>query len=163
VTFNNRLWAAGEWIYVLNPETGDVIYQSEQVPGELTWASGFWPIIYKEYLIGAHREAVYAFKGSTTSPDTQPCLSAYPNPFTDEITVRFVLPEESPIKFYVYDLCGRLVNWGDEGVKSPGVHLFSWRGDNYRGKKVSSGIYFISIEKKGGERVTTKVVYLKGR
>ena len=55
-------------------------------------------------------------------PEIQLSLSAYPNPFTTQTTIGFVLPEESPVKLDIYDMSGRLITTLLDQRISPGLH-----------------------------------------
>ena len=79
-------------------------------------------------------------------------LEIYPNPFTRMTTIKFSTGQctelcPGRITLKVYDAAGRLVkdfNDLDEigQLKSP----IYWYGDDNRGRRVSSGVYFVKIE-----------------
>jgi hypothetical protein len=85
-------------------------------------------------------------------------VSAYPNPFSDRISLRFEIENPSvPVTFAIYDLSGRLVRNLAKNRRMPaGKNELQWDGRNDGGMEVSPGIYFyrmISGGKVGGGKL----------
>ena len=80
----------------------------------------------------------------------------YPNPFSDETTIRYYLPKPSSIQLSVMDLRGRRIAQLDSGNKSAGIHKLCWNrtGTN---SKIGSGIYFLILESEG-KKFTQKMI-----
>jgi protocatechuate 3,4-dioxygenase beta subunit len=78
---------------------------------------------------------------------------AYPNPFRSETTLRFSLPQESPVEMSVYDAEGRQVQTLVRGTLPAGYHTAHWDGRDARGRAVGRGIYFSRLKTSAGERV----------
>ncbi|UCE17255.1 MAG: VCBS repeat-containing protein [Gemmatimonadota bacterium] len=70
----------------------------------------------------------------------------YPNPFNPETTIRFALPRSGRVRLAVFNIKGELVKKLREGETSAGYHEITWNGTDNQGQKVSSGIYFYSME-----------------
>ena len=96
---------------------------------------------------------VKALTNSTTSISgeewaaSQP-LSAdpvYPNPFSSQVTVPFVIAESGPVNISVFDLSGRQVRTITSQEFAAGAHTVSWEGTDDSGNRVTSGIYFVRI------------------
>jgi hypothetical protein len=87
-------------------------------------------------------------------------VSAYPNPFNPETTVRYTVPSRGHVEIAVYDLRGErvatLVNRGQDA----GAFTVRWSGRTDAGAPVSSGVYFARIVTPAGER-SYKLVLLK--
>lgn len=49
-------------------------------------------------------------------------LTNYPNPFIDQTTVRYVLPESSQVKLVLYDVCGKEIRTLKHEFQSEGTH-----------------------------------------
>ncbi|MES2730569.1 MAG: malectin domain-containing carbohydrate-binding protein [Bacteroidota bacterium] len=64
-------------------------------------------------------------------------LQAYPNPFTDKVTISFTLPETSPAKLEVYNLQGKLVKRLFDG-EAEGGKLYELEMD---GSGLNNGLY----------------------
>ncbi|QNJ98738.1 T9SS type A sorting domain-containing protein [Constantimarinum furrinae] len=72
-------------------------------------------------------------------------VTAYPNPFSDSITIEFNLPVNDEYLVEVFDMLGRKVNTLLKGCAS-GKQKWVWTGTNDTGRKLNSGLYFISIK-----------------
>jgi len=73
-------------------------------------------------------------------PEIQLSMSAYPNPFTSQTTIGFVLPEESPVKLDIYDMSGRLVSTLLDQRMTPGLHQVVYVPNNAR-----TGLYLCRL------------------
>ena len=73
-------------------------------------------------------------------------LSAYPNPFNPNTTIRYSIPKNSDIAITIYDLLGNEI-WTQNNLGvSTGIYETTWSGVNNFGLKVSSGIYLVKIQ-----------------
>lgn len=79
----------------------------------------------------------------------------YPNPFNAVTTVRFWLPQTSPVKIKLMDLLGKERKLLLDGTLSGGSHEF-----NIDGRQLVSGIYFCQFEW-NGQRQIHKILLLK--
>jgi len=69
-------------------------------------------------------------------------LSNYPNPFTGETTIEFVLPKNSPVTLYVSDAMGRTIEvLLDNENKQSGINSITFDGNRY-----PAGMYYYSIQ-----------------
>jgi hypothetical protein len=87
-------------------------------------------------------------------------VSAYPNPFNPETTVRYTLPAKGQVLLEVYDLRGEKVATLVSETKDAGAYTATWRGLGDTGATVSSGVYFAKLSTPAGER-SYKLVLLK--
>ena len=79
-------------------------------------------------------------------------IQTYPNPFTDNLTVRFELPHSGMVTLNMYDVSGRLVSGVYHGSLERGDHEFK-----VDGSKWAAGLYhFEMIFNK--QRVVRKIV-----
>ena len=79
---------------------------------------------------------------------------SYPNPFTDQTTIAFTLPESASVRLAVYDVMGRRVASLVDQQMSPGTHRVTWSGHAEDGRRLSSGTYFYRL--RAGDFVTTR-------
>jgi len=85
---------------------------------------------------------------------------AFPNPFNPVTTLRYNLPNQSPVKITIYDLLGKKVTTLISKTQDAGLKSVTWNATNDNGKPVSAGVYFYQI--KAGDFVQTrKIVLLK--
>lgn len=84
----------------------------------------------------------------------------YPNPFNPSTTVRFSVPEQSPVKITVFNLLGQRIITLVDKVYEPGYHTVVWNGTDSRNRLVASGIFFYEF-RAGNEVDIKKMVLLK--
>jgi hypothetical protein len=90
---------------------------------------------------------------ATIKPMEFRLYNPYPNPFNPVTTIRYELPESSPVRLIVYDCIGRMVSVLVHGIKEPGVHEVLWNGIDSNGGFVGSGVYFFCLT--AGEHTAT--------
>ncbi len=81
-----------------------------------------------------------------------------PNPFNKTLSINLSIPEKGRLKLSVYDVAGRLARRIIDAESTPGNYQFVWKPLDKRGRKLSSGIYFIRAEF-GRKCLTRKVIY----
>jgi hypothetical protein len=70
----------------------------------------------------------------------------YPNPFNPATIIKFALPSESSINIKIYNSLGKEIKEILNETRLSGDYEITWDGtDNYR-NKVSSGVYFITMQ-----------------
>jgi hypothetical protein len=72
--------------------------------------------------------------------------AAKPNPFRDQVEVRFALPTRGPMRLSVHDVAGRTVAILAEGEQEAGPHTARWDGLDRRRVGVASGVYLVRLE-----------------
>ncbi len=96
-------------------------------------------------------------------PESQILLGNYPNPFNPTTIIHFTIPRDltnSKAKLVIYDVQGRIVKTLVDETLSAGNYLSRWDATNDSGDKVSTGVYFYSLQA-GDRTVSKKMVYLK--
>ncbi len=103
--------------------------------------------------------------GDTSTPEDV-LLSAilslsrvYPNPFTEDAKIECRLKEASQVKLSIYNQRGQLVKQLVSEGKMAGTHTANWDGRDAKGRKVSSGIYFVRLIA-GKESSQKKLIYM---
>jgi hypothetical protein len=92
--------------------------------------------------------------GSTlemASPDI--FISASPNPFVDNNTVRYHVETASSVRIEVYDATGKLMKVLVDGKVNPGTYSVPWNGAN-----MAKGTYFINAIRNGSVKQSINVV-----
>ncbi len=75
-----------------------------------------------------------------------PEISAYPNPFNPETTIRFRLHEPARVRLRIFDVRGAVVrNLLDRDLHA-GIFESRWNGKDRNGQTVASGSYFYLLE-----------------
>ena len=98
--------------------------------------------------------------GSTAIPSEMVLLSVYPNPFNPTTTIRYTIPENSPVTVTLYDQQGRQVNTLVNAQQTVGDYHLQWSGTDASGHQLSSGLYFCQVQA-GRFTETMKLVLLK--
>jgi len=94
-------------------------------------------------------------------PDELAVRVAAPNPFRETTTFELVIPhagEDGTVA--VYNLRGQRVRTLIDGAIPAGSLTLTWRGTDDTGRRVASGVYFMTATV-GGESVSRKVVVLR--
>jgi len=89
-----------------------------------------------------------------------PRIAAYPNPFNPSTLVEFSVPADENYRIFVADITGRRLAVLDEGVSTGESASFVWRGIDEEGRRLSSGVYFLVLETRGGSE-SRKIVLLQ--
>ena len=84
----------------------------------------------------------------------------FPNPFNPSTEIRFDLPEEGQVELSVFNMQGQKVRTLESGRMTPGYHAIIWNGTNDNGNRVSTGMYFYSIQTNKFQAVR-KMLFLK--
>ena len=92
-------------------------------------------------------------------------LPNYPNPFNPETWIPYQLAKPTHVRIRIYDVAGHLIRRLDLGTKLAGSYVSReqaayWDGQNNRGEKVSSGIYWYELDT-GSFRAARKMVIQK--
>ena len=83
-----------------------------------------------------------------------------PNPFNPRTKISFVLPVAGEATLAVYDVDGRLVRTLAGGWLEAGERTVTWDGDDDRGGRVASGLYFCRL-RVGDSTLVRKMTLLK--
>jgi hypothetical protein len=87
-------------------------------------------------------------------------VNIYPNPFNPDTTISFELSKAAPTSVKIYNLKGQLVATVLDAEMAAGKHNISWKGKDYRGKNVASGLYLIRVQS-GQHCSTRKAILMK--
>lgn len=87
-------------------------------------------------------------------------MSAAPNPFNPETTIRFDLPRKGDVDIEVYNVRGQRLKTIFHRTLEAGQHSVVWQGDNAVGVPLSSGVYFVRLSF-DGRIVMRKLLMLK--
>jgi hypothetical protein len=69
----------------------------------------------------------------------------FPNPFNPASTLRYHLEHGTSVQLAVYDVSGRRVRTLFQGNAAAGWHDTTWDGNDARGRRVASGVYFLRL------------------
>jgi len=87
-------------------------------------------------------------------------LTVSPNPFYSSTKLSFTLPKTTDVKLCIYNIKGHKIRTLLSEVLVQGTHNVSWDGTDENGKRISSGIYFYTLQTIR-DTYTKKVIMLK--
>ena len=97
-----------------------------------------------------------------TPPARTPWLSeGRPNPFLTTADFSYRLDQPATIRVAVYDVRGREIKVLADGQRTAGLHPVQWDGRDRAGRKMPSGVYFISVQNGNGSVTSTKIVHVQ--
>jgi hypothetical protein len=88
-------------------------------------------------------------------------VTTYPNPFTDQVSIRYNLAKAAKVTIQVYNYKGQLVRTLVSGSQSKGEQLAVWEGCDDSGRHMASGIYFLRTKLEGKTCATRRLVLLR--
>ena len=65
----------------------------------------------------------------------------YPNPFNSTTTIRYDLPERSPVSLKIYNMLGQEIATPINKTENAGTHIARWQADQF-----PSGVYFYRLD-----------------
>lgn len=72
-------------------------------------------------------------------------LSAYPNPFSGQLSIGFQLPVDGEVSLKVYDMSGKLIQVLINENLNAGKHSTTWNSDKLDGSQISAGQYILQM------------------
>jgi beta-lactamase superfamily II metal-dependent hydrolase len=132
----DRLVAVDSYIYQTELGSGGTIPSGK---GEVANGNIVISVVPGSYTVNGD---IYNFGSAGVPPTTEPIrLAVYPNPFSDEATVRFNVGEPGPATVRIFDVEGRLVNV----FQTLGGNSLTWDGTSVDKREVPSGVYFVRV------------------
>jgi subtilisin family serine protease len=136
-------------ILALNVETDDYIWQTPEASAEEARVRVF--VYDNQGILGFDSsDEFFTISGQATDVDLSvPVAYALaqnmPNPFNPRTTIKFSLVNPNATKITVYDVRGRMVKVLLDQPMTVGRHEVVWNGDDSRGQRVASGVYYYRI------------------
>ncbi|MCX7785070.1 MAG: SBBP repeat-containing protein [candidate division WOR-3 bacterium] len=87
-------------------------------------------------------------------------LNAIPNPFINQTTIQYSLPQKSNVLISIYDASGTLIKHLVKEQKEAGTYSANWDGTDNHNKRVRQGIYFYVL-KTDDNKMQRKMLMLK--
>lgn len=95
-------------------------------------------------------------------PDDYTLLPNYPNPFADQTTIRYALPEPANVSVSIFDVNGRLIQHLMIDQQQPaGRYAVQWNGKTLWGGEASSGVYFYRLDAGNAFQETRRLVRVR--
>jgi hypothetical protein len=87
-------------------------------------------------------------------PDLPKLFAPYPNPFRNEASIKFFVPETTLVEINIYDLMGKVAASFPAKTYPTGTHEIQWSAE---GNSLRSGLYVVSMTA-GNYRFTQKLI-----
>jgi hypothetical protein len=84
--------------------------------------------------------------------------SSYPNPFSGETAIPFILRSGDQVTLEIFDMRGRKIRTLLNDMKSAGLHKIIWNGNDDQGNRLPGGIYLYRLTT--GNKISTKRMVL---
>ena len=119
--------------------------------------------------ISAPHVAIAARQGQTVEavhtpgaelPEQFSLTDVFPNPFNQQVTVRYGMPEAAQVRIMVFNVLGQHVQTLVDAPRSEGYQTVVWDGRHANGSTLSSGVYVIRLDA-GGVTQARTVLYVK--
>ena len=102
--------------------------------------------------------------GIVTARPFPNCISSVhcaPNPFRNSTLIRYGLNRTSSVILNIYDITGCRIRTLLCGIHTAGLHELTWDARDDNGAMLPDGVYFLSLETTGEERVVSRVILVK--
>jgi hypothetical protein len=83
-----------------------------------------------------------------------------PNPCVSSTQISYEVARPGAVRLRVFDAMGRLVRTLVDDVRGPGRYVATWNGADRAGRRVSSGVYFYTMEA-AGYKATRKMLVVQ--
>ena len=93
-------------------------------------------------------------------PEDFALTDVYPNPFNQQVTIRYGMPETAHVRIMIFNMLGQHVATLVDGQRSEGYKTVVWNGRHANGTTLSSGVYIIRLDAAGSIK-TRKVLYVR--
>jgi spore coat protein CotH len=158
---NFRLYAAGEAIYLVDPDTAIVdevnfrVQISDLSTGRYPNGTGEFVMMTPSFS-AENNSGITGIEGSSSHTPSMFILEQnFPNPFNPTTVISYTLQAASKVHLSVYDISGRKIAELINGWRDAGVHEVT-----FDGSELASGIYFYHLTA-GESAATGKMVLIK--
>jgi FlgD Ig-like domain/Bacterial Ig-like domain len=157
VTFADSSNANLQYKYVV-----DGAFEGETMPNRSVFLDDSFDAVGNPQLLPLDDVHVTVPTGVDDTPLTRRgiAVSAYPNPFNPQTTIRFEVPSPGLVRVEIFDSRGRLLRTLVDGNLQTGLQTRIWDGRTDDGRAVGSGVYFARVIGPGAV-AATKLVLVK--
>ncbi|MEX0747513.1 MAG: FlgD immunoglobulin-like domain containing protein, partial [Rhodothermales bacterium] len=166
-SLNETIWV-GKYIDHLESEsqTNDVVSEiisysmRQRVLSQYTAFIALEPSDTVSVCLDCEDESALVTTEDELPADSTAAIDAFPNPFTDLVTIDVRLPVASAaVKAEIFDMMGRRLRTFSVPATGKGAR-FTWNGKTDSGQDVSSGVYFVTVAGQG-YRLSRRIVRIR--
>jgi len=86
------------------------------------------------------------YSGNPVQPPGTIEAENYPNPFNSSTIIRYTLPQPGHVTLEIFNMLGEKICKLFDSIQDSGSHIIEWNVGSNNSDKITSGIYFLSIE-----------------
>jgi len=147
--FLTKLWAKGKMdnLYILYHTFDEESAEAEEIRNEIIAISICYNVMspFTSYSGGGTTSIEFS---ELVNEDSEKLSYAYPNPFTSEANIHFIVNNEEYgiATIRIFDTFGRVIEVVNVQLNGKGKYTLKWDGNDGEGNPVPSGYYFYTIQ-----------------
>ena len=145
-----------ENLIIISPDFADTLYPSYTFNGD-TINLTIDTLKYYNVIILELTDTISSINENQILPEIN--ISVYPNPFKNQTTIYYELPEKCNVNFEIYNDIGQKIKTLVNRNQPAGKYSIVWNGTDDSEKQVSSGIYFY-LSNINNKLISTKKIIL---
>ena len=99
--------------------------------------------IYNWINEGANESSLNNFESKVRMKSSK--IMIYPNPFNSFVIIKYILKKQDKLLLTIHDVTGKQVKILSNTIETAGVKSIKWDSKDRNGKRVPSGLYFVSL------------------
>ena len=99
--------------------------------------------IYNWINEGANASSLNNFESKVRMKSSK--IMIYPNPFNSFVIIKYILKKQDKLVLTIHDVTGKQVKILSNTIETAGVKSIKWDSKDRNGKRVPSGLYFVSL------------------
>ncbi len=142
-------WTGSSWsdstIDAVSGATGDIavgVGRNDGIPR--VYVCGFWvvPTVFEF----TNTEFVAVSSNTDPGPPRGLVVKIFPNPFTAEVVVKYMVPKRAGVQVAIFDASGAEVYKLVDELQDAGMHSARFSGFSARGAPLAPGVYFCRVQ-----------------
>jgi len=142
-----QIWPGNQ---VANSYEGEIEYFKNFIRKRLIWLDTNIPDV--------HAEVTYNDIESPLSLDEIGQVRIYPNPFTDQLKIDYIVSDPTIVRLSIFNFMGQKIITMENMSSANEINSFTWNGTNENGALVKPGIYLYTLELKNSVVVRGKLI-----
>jgi len=95
-------------------------------------------------------------------PEKLTFISSFPNPFSSTTSIQYFLNKPGFVNLDIYSITGQKIKTLVNGWQNYGQQNVEWNATNFRGQKVTPGIYFYKL-RSGNQNISGKLIFVSNK
>jgi len=163
------LGASGNLVWSAGGEPVSTVVSPKSNIGAVPDTCGGLIAVWKDDRNGSYASDIFAQRvdppvgivGRKAFPSGITSMHCAPNPFRRSMLIQYCLSQTVSVVLNIYDITGCRVRSMLSDIRAAGLHELTWDAKDENGVILPGGVYFLSLETDGAERVVRKVILLQ--